>query len=150
MTDDELIAGFEGARLGAFRHADHVRVAWIYLRRLGLHRALAAVSDGLKRLAASQGHAAKYHATVSWLYVFAIHERMATTEEAGSWDDFASQNPDLLKGWGAFVGRHYSPEVLSSPLARREFVLPDRAPQRLREREQPKEGELRVRPRGGA
>jgi len=128
MTDDELIEGFEGARLGAFHHADHVRVTWIYLKRLGLHRALAAVSEGLKRLAAAHGHVAKYHATVSWLYVFAIHERMTTGEGAGSWDEFASQNPDLLERWGAFVGRYYSPEVLSSPLARREFVLPDRAP----------------------
>jgi len=52
MTDDELIEGFEGARLGTFHHTDHVRVAWIYLRRLGLYRALAAVSEGLMRLAA--------------------------------------------------------------------------------------------------
>ena len=54
MTDDELIEGFEGARLGTFHHTDHVRVAWIYLRRLGLYRALAAVSEGLMRLAAAR------------------------------------------------------------------------------------------------
>jgi hypothetical protein len=125
MTDDQLIEGFESAMLGAFHHADHVRVTWIYLRRLGLHGALAAVSEGLKRLAATRGQAAKYHATVSWLYVFAIHERMAAAERAGSWEDFAAENPDLLRDWGAFVAKHYSPERLRSPLARREFVLPD-------------------------
>jgi|307.fasta_scaffold970312_2 hypothetical protein len=128
MTDDELIEGFEGARLEAFHHADHVRVAWIYLQRLGLHRALEAVSEGLKRLAATHGHEAKYHATVSWLYVFVIHERMAAAEGADDWDDFAARNPDLLGGWGSFVARYYSPRSLSSALARREFVLPDRAP----------------------
>ena len=127
LTDDELIAGFERATLGSFHHADHVRVTWIYLRRLGLHGALAAVSQGLQRLAAAHGHATKYHATVSWLYVFAIHERMALVERACGWEDFAAKNPDLLRDWGAFVARYYSPELLRSPLARREFVLPDRA-----------------------
>ena len=128
MTDDELLQDFEGARLAVFHHDDHVRVAWIYLRRLGIHGALAAVSEGLKRLAAAHGQGAKYHATVSWLYVFAIHERMAAAEGTDSWDEFASRNPDLLVGWGTFVGRYYSPGVLSSALARREFLLPDRAP----------------------
>jgi len=131
VTDDQLIEGFESAKLGAFHHADHARVAWIYLRRLGLHGALAAVSEGLKRLTAAHGHAAKYHATVSWLYVFAIHERMAAAESAGSWEDFVAKNPDLLADWGAFVAKHYSSERLRSPLARREFVLPDRAPRSL-------------------
>ena len=34
-------------------------VTWIYLRRLGLHGALAAVSEGLKLLASARGQAAK-------------------------------------------------------------------------------------------
>jgi len=49
-------------------------VAWVYLQRLGLHSALAAVSRGLKRLSAAQGQESKYHETVSWLYVFVIHQ----------------------------------------------------------------------------
>jgi hypothetical protein len=129
VTDDALIEGFEGARLESFHHADHVRVTWIYLRRLGLHGALAAVSEGLERLASAHGQAAKYHATVSWLYVFVIRERMAKAGERAGWEDFAADNPDLMRDWGAFVQEFYSPERLRSPLARREFVLPDRIPQ---------------------
>src|SRR5262245_754105 len=33
MTDDELLAGFEGCALESFHHADHVRVVWIILHR---------------------------------------------------------------------------------------------------------------------
>jgi hypothetical protein len=131
LTDDELIAGFEAASLAAFHHRDHVRVAWIYLRRLGLHGALAAVSHGLQRMSAAKGQAAKYHETVSWLYVFVIHERLAgeRAAEAGAgagWEAFVAANPDLFGNWGGFAKRFYTPRTLGSPLARRTFVLPDR------------------------
>jgi N-formylglutamate deformylase len=125
LTDDELIEGFEAASLASFHHRDHVRVAWIYLWRLGLYGALGAVSRGLRRLAAVHGQSAKYHETVSWLYVFVIHERMAAGHES-KWKEFEGANPDLLGSWGAFVARFYKPRTLSSPLARRSFVLPDR------------------------
>ena len=126
MTDDELIAGFEAASIASFHHRDHVRVAWIYLKRLGLLEALAAVSRGLRRLAAAEGQQAKYHETVSWLYVFVIHERIASDGGETSWEEFEKANPDLLTNWGAFVRRYYTPRTLSSPIARRSFVLPDR------------------------
>ena len=67
---------------------------------------------------------------MSWLYVFVIRERMAQAGERAGWEDFAADNPDLMRDWGAFVQRFYSPELLRSPLARREFVLPDRIPVR--------------------
>jgi hypothetical protein len=123
MTDDELIAGFEAASMASFRHRDHVRVSWIYLRRIGLHAALAAVSRGLRGLSSAHGQAAKYHETVSWLYVFAIHERMKPGQR---WEEFAAANPDLFGPWGAFVRRYYSAAKLSSRAARAGFVLPDR------------------------
>ena len=123
MTEDALIAAFESATVGSFHHRDHVRVSWIYLRRVGLHAALAAVSDGLRRLSIAHGQAAKYHGTVSWLYVFAIHERMIAGQ---SWEEFERANPELFSHWGAFVGRYYTPRRLRSETARASFVLPDR------------------------
>ena len=125
MSDDELIAGFEAASLASFHHRDHVRVAWIYLRRVGILEALAAVSRGVRGLAVARGQEAKYHETVSWLYVFVIHERMAAGGHS-TWEEFERSNPDLLTNWGSFVGRFYTPRTLRSPIARRSFVLPDR------------------------
>jgi hypothetical protein len=123
MTDDELIAGFESASLASLPHREHVRVSWIYLERIGLHAALAAVSRGLRGLSIAHGQAAKYHETVSWLYVFAIHERMRPEQ---GWEEFAAANPDLFAPWGGFVRRYYSAAKLSSKAARASFVLPDR------------------------
>jgi hypothetical protein len=126
MTDDEIIAALEAATIEPFHHRDHVRAAWIYAKRRGLHGALKAISDAIGGLAAAHGQSAKYHETVSWLYVFVIHERMADGPESEDWEGFAKRNPDLLEGWGAFVARYYTPATLSSPRARRSFVLPDR------------------------
>ena len=125
MTDDELIEGFEAASLAWFHHRDHVRVAWIYLRRLGLLEALRAVSGGLRRLAEVHGQRLKYHETVSWFYVFVIHERMAAGDHS-TWEDFERSNDDLFATWSSYVRRFYTPRALSSALARRSFVLPDR------------------------
>ena len=122
-AEDALIAAFESATATSFHHRDHVHVSWIYLRRLGLHAALAAVSDGLSRLSIAHGQAAKYHVTVSWLYVIAIHERMIAGQ---SWEEFERANPELFSHWGAFVSRYYTPGRLRSETARASFVLPDR------------------------
>ena len=122
MTDDEVIETFESASLAPFHHRDHVRVSWIYLRRLGVYEALGAISRGLRALSVAHGQEAKYHETVSWLYVFAIHERM--TPDQG-WEEFADANPDLLADWGRFVRRYYTAATLSSKRARASFVLPD-------------------------
>lgn len=127
MTDGELIRRFEDRSVEAFHHEHHVRVAWIYLRRLGLHGALGAVSRGLRALSAAHGQQAKYHETISWLYVLVIHQRMLHAPDRATWESFQEANPDLLAPWGEFVGRYYTAETLRSPLARASFVLPDRA-----------------------
>ena len=51
--------------------------------------------------------------------------------EAGSpgesWDDFAARNADLLTWRPSVLSSYYRDETLRSDLARRVFVLPDRA-----------------------
>jgi len=127
MHDDAFFTAFTSGRLSAFHHADHVRAGWLCLRRLGLLGALEAVSSGIRRLAEAQGHPTKYHATVSWLYVLVIHERIESDASDSTWESFVTRNPDLFANWTQFIGCYYSPERLRSPLARRTFLVPDRA-----------------------
>ena len=44
-----------------------------------------------------------------------------------SWDVFAARNADLTTGGLAFLNTYYRPETLSSDLARKIFLMPDRA-----------------------
>lgn len=128
MTNQELIERFESLTLQpeAFPHREHVRLAWIYLRENTALTALSKFCDGLKRFAASVGKPDRYHETVTWAYLLLIHERMAKSETADSWEEFAETNKDLLD-WGSnILKHHYRDETLQSELAKRVFLFPDK------------------------
>src|SRR5262249_35951255 len=95
--DRDFLDAFESGALpeGAFRHRDHVRLAWLYLRRLPPAAALARFSDGLRRFAASLGKSGLYHETITWAFLLLIRERMERGGEE-RWTEFARRNPDLL------------------------------------------------------
>jgi hypothetical protein len=124
MNDREFIDALESCALpgGAFDHRAHVRLAWLYLREQPLLDALARFIASLKRYAGSLGASGKYHETVTYAFMFLIHERMARTP-ATSFEEFALANEDLL---GPILERYYTPETLASQLARTTFVMPDR------------------------
>src|SRR4051794_30838995 len=100
MTDDEFVRGFEDCTLpnSAFHHRDHVRLAWVYLRRHPALEALTRFTIGLQRFATFNGHPGLYHETITWAYLFLIHERMADAPEGEIFEAFAARNPDLF-GW---------------------------------------------------
>jgi hypothetical protein len=123
MTDSELIEAFEACTLEEFHHRDHVRAAWIYLDRFPLLEALDRFTTALKRFAASHGQAGLYHETITWAFVFLIHERMI--DGAGCWDHFASENEDLLRWKPSILDSYYRAGTLASPRARERFVMPD-------------------------
>lgn len=121
MDDLELITAFENCTLppAEFSHRNHVRVAWICLREHSLLDALARFVASLKRYATSLGASAKYHETITFAFVFLIHERMQRTPCA-TFAEFADANPDLF---GNVLERYYSKETLASELARQSFVI---------------------------
>ena len=130
LSDDELYAHFEEARLPdgvSFHHADHVRVAWLYVRRLGMPDALGRFAQGLKRFAAQRGAPGLYHETITWAYLLLIAER-ETKKPALSWAAFATENAELLAWKPGVLERYYQPETLHSEVSRRQFVFPDKLP----------------------
>jgi hypothetical protein len=124
MTDDELLEQFETASIpgDCFHHAEHVRVAFIYLQRHALLEALEKFSTSLKRFAAANGKPDRYHETITWAFLFLVHERM----RAEDWESFARRNGDLLDWRNSILKKYYREETLVSPEARRQFVMPDR------------------------
>lgn len=127
LGDDEFLAAFESCTLAEdrFHHRDHIRLAWLMLRAEPLAAALARFAAGLRRFAASLGKSGLYHETITWAYLFLIHERMRRGAEA-TWDEFAAANPDLLTWQPSILGSYYRDETLRSALARETFLLPDR------------------------
>ena len=131
MTDQEFMAAFESGQLSGkdFHHADHVHMAWLYLRTRPVLEAIADFSAALRRLAAANGKPGLYHETITWAYLFLIRERMERSAECEDWDEFARANPDLFDWVNPILKRFYREETLQSDLARRVFLLPDRPAQ---------------------
>jgi len=128
LDDATLLHKFEDRTLpaSAFHHREHVRVAWLYLKKEPPLVALDRFAEGLKRFAAAQGATGLYHETITWAYLLLIRERMEREGAGATWEEFAERNPDLL-GWKpSILDRYYRPETLGSDLARRAFVMPDR------------------------
>ena len=75
-----------------------MRLAWLYLGKYPALEALTRFVEGLKRFADVQGQPGLYHETITWAYLFLIHERIAKGADDETWDEFAARNPDLL-GW---------------------------------------------------
>ena len=64
--------------------------------------------------------------TITHAYFFLIRERMARAG-AGDWEEFVRGNPDLLTWKDGILSRYYNQATLESDLARRIFLLPDKA-----------------------
>ena len=129
MHDPDSVAAFEECSLppAGLSHRAHVRLAWIYLREHPLPQALNRFSTGLKRYAASLGASAKYHETITWAYLFLVHQRIAIGPADETWQEFSVRNPDLMTWRPSILAGYYRDETLTSELAKRVFVLPDRS-----------------------
>ena len=107
-----------------FHHAQHVEVAWRFVRRYGMPAALGEFTTAIKRFADAKGATGLYHETITWAFLLIIAEREARTPSE-TWERFAAANADLLTWQPSILTRYYSKELLASDLARRTFVMPD-------------------------
>lgn len=128
MNDREFVAAVESCAIacGDFHHADHVRLAWIYLRNHPLIDAIERFTRSLRGFAVHCGCAEKYHETITWAYLLLIHERMQRDDVPSEWESFRAANADLFEWKPSVLERYYAPHTLRSDFARRVFVLPDR------------------------
>lgn len=128
MTDDEFVTAFENGTLPleALRHADHVRMAFLYLGRYPLLEAIRRFSASLVNFATAHGKTNLYNETITWAYLLLIQERLARAARHQTWDEFAAANPDLLNWSDSVLKKYYREETLKSELARATFIFPDR------------------------
>ena len=112
---DALLERFVDTSLPAeeFHHAQHVHVAWMFVRQYGMPQALGEFTTAIKRFAAAKGANGLYHETITWAFLLLIAERQARTP-AETWEAFAAANPDLLCWKPSVLEKYYSSEVLKS------------------------------------
>jgi len=137
MEDLESILRFENGTLRNenFHHYDHIKMAWLYLNRYPVLEALGKFSEALKRFATAHGKPDLYHQTITWSYIFIIHERRERSGNEQTWEEFATNNVDLFEWRGGILDSYYDSETLWSDFARKVFVFP-KATLKLRKVEQ--------------
>ena len=123
LTDDEFLSAFETGDLppSGFRHADHLRLAWLRLHQASPAEAELQVRNGIKRFAKRHGVPDIYHDTITRAWV-----RLLSTHCEPSFLEFLRKhecrlNMDLLY-------RFWTPGLLASEQARSDWVAPDREP----------------------
>ena len=123
-ADDHFLAAFTAGEIANqdFHHRDHLRLAWIQIRRLGLRRALEAVTAAIRQFAAGHGHGDRYHETMTrfWLLVVAMGISRHSTL---AFDELLAAEPHLLDKNLPY--RHWSRERMGSEDARQRWVEPD-------------------------
>lgn len=127
-ADEAFRRSFERCEIrnDAFRHREHLRLAWTCLRESDLETAARRVGESIRRYAAHHGVSRKYHETLSHAWVRIVALAMAETPEAGGFDELLAARPHLLDK--KLPLRHYSPRRLWNDAARDRWVEPDLRP----------------------
>jgi len=120
LGDDEFLEAFHSCRLGTseFRHADHLRLAWLHLEREPFDIALECVRGGIQTFAKYHNLSGLYHETVTtaWMHLLATHDET-------SFHEFLTANESFLNS--NLLHRFWTPEILASREARSHWVPPD-------------------------
>lgn len=123
-ADEQFLAAFEAGKIANqdFHHRDHLRLAWIQIRRLGVERAAQAVSGAIRQFAAGHGHADRYHETMTrfWVRVVGMGINRHPTL---AFEDLLAAEPHMLDKNLPF--RHWSRERMGSDEAKRQWTEPD-------------------------
>jgi len=110
---------------GAFRHREHIHLAYIAVQRYGTDRAAEVVAGWISHLAAYQRAPQKFHVTVTRAWVEIVAHHMAAAPPVPDFAAFADRYPTLLDK--RLLTRHYSSRTLASPAAKTGWLEPDLA-----------------------
>jgi hypothetical protein len=128
VDEDSFVRSFEACQYpnDQFKHLDHVRLAWIYIRRWGARAAEERIARSIYRFALSLGHGEKYHATITTAWMRLVHSAYCSTPAIEDFDRFISSHAWLADKRNIHL--FYSQSLLSSPQARQQWIEPDIRP----------------------
>ena len=125
LGDDEFVRAFESCEIAgeSFHHADHVRLAWIYIHQYGEQAATELMLTGIRLFAVHVGKEQKFHYTQTCAWVRLIAAAQRSSPDLTTFTEFVATHPHLLEANA--LGRFYSKVLLESPAARTGWVEPD-------------------------
>jgi hypothetical protein len=132
LDDQAFLREFEARRwpLDRWHHRDHVKLAYLYLRRYPFDDALERIRVGIKAHNAAHDvpdlPTRGYHETMTCAWLHLVDFFMCEDGPATNADGFVDQHPQLSEQ--KTLGLFFSPERLMSAEAKVSFVEPDLRP----------------------
>ena len=125
MSDDEVLRAFDATQLNPakFHHADHIRLAWLCIRRYGAVQAEARLLDGIRKLAQRAGAPGKFLHTTTVVWVRLVAAAYREANPCDSFYEWINSHPHLLNRH--LLEEHYSAGKLESREARCGWLDPD-------------------------
>src|ERR1700730_15801778 len=107
LGDEDFLRAFETGAIAntAFHHQDHVRLAWLYLRRDGPEAGAREVIDGIRHFASAHGAADRFHETLTRFWVHLVQHLIEAFPSLDRFDTLLSMHPRLAEK--TLVYRHY-------------------------------------------
>ncbi len=132
LTDRAFLAQIQSAEwpLAEWHHRQHIKLAWICLRRYPLETAALQIRAWIKAYNAAkqipESPTGGYHETMTQAWLRLVHFTMCEYGPEDSSDAFYEMHPQL---WGKKTLRFfYTRETFLSPPAKTEFLPPDIIP----------------------
>jgi len=110
---------------GAFRHRQHIHLAFITCRLHGGAKAAEMISRWIRHIAAYERAPQTYNSTVTRAWTEIVAHHVTADPSVTDFETFAERNPALLDK--RLLARHYRPATLASPAARQGWVRSDLA-----------------------
>ena len=132
MDDEAFVRKFETAGWPAdqWHHREHIKIAYLYLRRYSFQDALLRLRAGILALNAShqvpESPQRGYHETTTQAWLQLVQVTLDLYGPGDTADAFYEQNPQL-SGKKA-LRLFYSPQQFNSPTAKTLFIEPDLTP----------------------
>jgi hypothetical protein len=132
MDDDALLQAFESGSypFEQWNHRAHVRVAYLYLCRLGPEAALERMRAGIRAYNArhnvQDGPESGYHETITQAFLRLIHQAIRNGAPSAGSQQFCEANAPLLDR--RVLLKYYTKGRIMDAEAKVRFVEPDIAP----------------------
>lgn len=128
-TDDEFLKSLEDLSLEEWDHYTHLRIAWLYITRLGRKEGMKKIFFGIKNYIDKSGRTRKtFNETLTYFFCHMVHYAIATTNTPEkNFKVFLLMNPRLSSFEMLF--EYYTKDLIfRSAKARAEVVLPNVKP----------------------
>jgi hypothetical protein len=132
VSDEDFLAQFESAAwpYTAWHHRQHIKIAYLYLRRYPFAQAQIRIREKIKAFNAAkqvpESLLGGYHDTMTQAWMHLVYFTLCEFGAAENADAFYEQHPQL---WGKKALRfYYTKERFTSPEAKAQFAAPDITP----------------------